>query len=398
MELAFEEYRAGKIVNVHRHVDSWFWDKYTAMPYVGCRSGCDFCYLRGSRYLGRRDPNTFDTFIRVKANAAELLRKELSRLESDVIACGDWQQPAEDHYQLSRKMLTVIHDLSFPLLVIERSPLLLRDLDLLVEINRRAWTGVIFSMSNVDRRLKQAFEPRSPGLKRRLLAMEQLATAGILVGTALMPILPLVGDDRTHLEEVVQATKDHGGSFVLGGSLTMDGVQAERTLDAVRKFEPALEARWRQLYDWKEGTEPQYGPPQSYSARIGSLVRDVCQRHGLKDRMPRYIPSGPLAVNKRLAEGLFLKTYELELNRAKGHRVWAYRKAAWTVDEYPQSIAALYAAQGEGGLTALPNIGKSLGKQIARWLNKYQQEQAASREGDGNENLYQRRQSDKAVS
>ncbi|MGH2621811.1 MAG: PA0069 family radical SAM protein, partial [Anaerolineales bacterium] len=81
MMLEFREYRPRRIVNVRKHVDGpWFWDKYSAHPYIGCRSGCELCYLRGSRYLGRRDPASFDTLIQVKSNAAELLRKELSRL------------------------------------------------------------------------------------------------------------------------------------------------------------------------------------------------------------------------------------------------------------------------------------------------------------------------------
>jgi len=72
LKLQYQEYRPRKIVNVHRHVDGpWFWDKYSAHPYVGCRSGCEFCYLRGGRYLGRRDPQSFDTLIQVKVNTAE---------------------------------------------------------------------------------------------------------------------------------------------------------------------------------------------------------------------------------------------------------------------------------------------------------------------------------------
>ncbi len=378
MELEFQEYRARKIVNVHRHVDSWFWDKYSATPYVGCRSGCEFCYLRGGRYLGRRDPDTFDTLIRVKINAVELLRKELSRLERDVIACGDWQQPAEDRYRLSRGMLEVVYDLGFPLLVIERSPLLTRDLDLLVEIDQQAWVGVIFSLSNVDPVLKRAFEPRSPGLKRRLRAMEALASAGILVGTALMPIIPFVGDDEEHLEDAVRATKEHGGAFVLGGGLTMEGVQAERTLSAARRLNPALEARWRQLYSWEEGGKPNYSPPRTYSARLGLMVRELCARHGLKDRLPRYVASGPLAVNKRIAERLFLKAYDLELEEARQYRIWAYRKAAWTVDEWPESLAELYQTRGEDGLRELPGIGKHLAAEIAKWLREMAIERAAT--------------------
>jgi DNA repair photolyase len=371
VKLEVQEYRARKVVNVHKHVDGpWFWGKYTAHPYVGCRSGCEFCYERGSRYLGRGDPDAFDTLIRVKTNAVDLLRKALPRMEREVMSCGDWQQPAEDRYQLSRGMLQVVHEFGFPLFIVERSPLLTRDLDLLVEINRESWVGVLFSISNLDPVLKRAFEPRSPGVKQRLRAMEQLAAAGILVGTSMMPIMPFVGDDEQLLDDVVRATKEHGGQCVLGGGLTMDGVQAERTLKAAQRFDPALEGHWRKLYRWEPGGKPTYGPSRAYNARIGLLVRELCARHGLLDRMPRYIAPGPLAINKRIAERLFLKTYDLELAQAQDYRIWAYRKAAWTVDELPESIADVYRMRGEAGLRALPAIGKSLAGEIARWLRE----------------------------
>jgi len=380
MKLEFQEYRVRKIVNVHKHVDGpWFWGKYTAHPYVGCRSGCAFCYSRGSRYLGRRDPKTFDTLIQVKINAVELLRKELPRLGRDVIACGDWQRPAEDRYRLSRGMLEVVRDFDFPLFIVERSPLLTRDLDLLVEINRQAWVGVVLSISSLDPILKRAFEPRSPGVRRRLRAMAQLAEAGILVGTGLMPVLPFVGDDEAHLEEVIRATKDHGGTFVLGSGLTMDGAQAERTLAAARRLDPALEARWRELYDWEEGGKPNYSPPGAYNARLGLLIRELCGRYGLLDRMPRYIAPGALAVNKRVGERLFLKTYDLELEEASDYRIWAYRKAAWTVDEWPESVAEIYEARGEAGLRELPGIGKKLAKEIAGYLQEEERGAASGR-------------------
>jgi DNA repair photolyase len=348
----------------------WFWGKYTAHPYVGCRSGCEFCYERGSRYLGRRSPDTFDTLISVKTNAVELLHKELSRLNHDVIAVGDWQQPAEDRYRLSRGMLEVVRNLGFPLFIIERSPLLTRDLDLLVEIDRQSWVGVLFSISNVDPDLKRAFEPRSPGVKRRLKAMEQLASAGILVGTSMMPIIPFVGDDEHHMDDMVRATKEHGGVCVLGGGLTMDGVQAERTLEAARRLDPVLEGKWRGLYRWDAGGKPAFGPPGAYNARLGLILRELCARHGLLDRIPRYIAPGPLAVNRRVAERLFLKTYDLELEQAKDYRIWAYRKAAWTVDEWPENVADIYQDRGEAGLRDLPAIGKSLAGEIARWLRE----------------------------
>jgi DNA polymerase (family 10) len=87
------------------------------------------------------------------------------------------------------------------------------------------------------------------------------------------------------------------------------------------------------------------------------------------DRMPRYIPSGPLAANKRIAELLFLKSYDLELEGVQEYRIWTYRKAAWEVDEWPESIAHVHQAQGESGLRKLPWIGKSLAAEIAGWLS-----------------------------
>ncbi len=369
--IQFEEYRPRKIVNVHKHVDGpWFWGKYTAHPYVGCRSGCEFCYCRSGRYMGRRDPEDFDRVIRVKVNAVELLRSELERLQPDVIASGDWQQLAERKYRLSRGMLEVVYEAGFALFVVERSPLLARDLDLLAAIHRRTWVGVLFSISSLDPILKRAFEPRSPGVSRRLQAMEKLALAGIVVGTSMMPVLPFIGDSEQHLNDLVRATRDHGGSCVLGGGLTMDGVQAERTLQAARRLDPTLESQWRAFYAWDLGGKPNYSPPGAYNARIGLLLRELCARHGLLDRMPRYIPPGPLAVNKRIAERLFLRTYDLELEQAPPYRIWAYRKAAWTVDEWPDSVAAILQREGESGLRALPAVGPSLAQEIAAWLRE----------------------------
>jgi hypothetical protein len=198
--------------------------------------------------------------------------------------------------------------------------------------------------------------------------MEKLAEAGILVGTALMPILPFVGDDEGRLEDAVRATRDHGGSFVMGGGLTMEGVQAERTLEVAQRVDPLLATRWRMLYNWGVQGKPNYSPVRVYSARLGLLLRELCARHGLSDRMPRCIAPGPLATNKRIAEQLFLKTYDLELEQANDYRIWAYRKAAWTVDEWSESVSDVYAARGEAGLQELPGIGESIAGEIAGWL------------------------------
>jgi DNA repair photolyase len=370
MRLEYQEYEARKIVNVRKHVDGWFWDKYSAHPYIGCRSGCLFCYERGSYYLKKEHLRNFDTQIRVKINAVELLHKELASLEPDVISCGDWQEPAESCYGLSRDMLKVVQEYGFPVFIVERSPTLTRDLDLLVAINKGSWVGVAISISSTEAVLKRAFEPHSPGVRRRLAAMERLALEGILVGTALMPVLPYVGDSDSHLEDVISATRNRGGKFVLAGGLTMSGLQAELSMKAVKSINNSMEEKWYALYKWGKRGNREYSLPRSYSARIGRKVRDLCAKYGLDDRLSRYIPPGNLGINKRIAERLHRKAYDLELEEAQMFRIWAYRRAAWTVDELPESIATIYSQKSKKGLVKLPNIGTRIASQIAEWIRE----------------------------
>ena len=374
MKPAYEEYRAKRVLNVHKHVDGWFFDKYTAHPYVGCAFGCEFCYSREEKYLGGRDPDCFDRVIRVKTNSAERLRRELSRQLVDVIACGDWQVPAEPDYRLSRRMLEVLLDLGFPLFIVERSPFLTRDLDLLSDINRQTWVGVVFSISTLDPSVKRSFEPRSPAVTLRLAAMARLAEEGILVGTALMPVIPHVADDDAHLEDVIVATKDHGGRFVLVGSLTMSGPQADRVWHVVDRYFARARPTFERLY-----ADGAYAPPRNYGADLSRRVRGLCQKHGLADRMPRWIEPGPLGVNRWVAEQLFRKTWDLELEGASERRVWAYRRAAWTVDELATSVEKLFDNQGVEGLMTLPGIGHRLSGLVADDLEVW-------REHDGPQN------------
>jgi len=107
-----------------------------------------------------------------------------------------------------------------------------------------------------------------------------------------------------------------------------------------------------------------------YSGRIGLKVRELCTKYGISDRMARYIPDGPLATNKRIAEDIFIKCYQMELESASSYKVWAYRRAGWIVDELDHDILAIYKKRGLNGLKALPNIGPSLAAFIAERLDR----------------------------
>ena len=137
-------YQPKSILNKGKRADHWFWTRYSAYPYLGCQHGCAFCYSRERKYIPHKpqDPDAtydeevdeFSHLIKIKENAPQLLRKALERVPMDAVFTGDYQ-PAEKKFKLSRQMLAVCLDLGFPVFILTRSPLVLRDMDLLAAIN-----------------------------------------------------------------------------------------------------------------------------------------------------------------------------------------------------------------------------------------------------------------------
>lgn len=357
MKARFETYRPKRILNVRKHADHWFWTRYSAYPYVGCQHGCAFCYCRERKYASHDDPADFSRLIRIKEDAPEMLRRELTRVPRDVISLGDYQ-PAERRFQLSRRMLEVALDLSFPVFVLERSDLVLRDLDLIVAIGERAAACVLFSAIATPESPHYgwitALENLAPVAERRFAAMEKLAAAGILTGTALMPVLPYLSDDETTLEAVVRRTAESGGRFVLVGGLTLADQQRRYFLDALSRVAPEFVARYEELY-----AVDAYMPPDGYWHRIAQRVAKLCANYGLGDRMPRPIAGDdPLALNKRVAQCLADESYHREVAEDSGYRVWAYRRAAWAIDDLREDVGELFRREGVAGLRGIPYIGQ----------------------------------------
>ena len=359
----FVPYRPKTILNKHKRVDHWFWTRYSAYPYIGCQHGCDFCYCRERKYAPYDDPDDFAYVIKIKENAPELLRRALARVPVDPVFTGDYQ-PAERKFGLSRKMLEVCLEAGFPVFVLERSPLVLRDLDLLQAIHARARTVVAFSIistpESANHRRVQDIERLSPSAEKRLAAMEQLAAAGIPTGTCFMPILPGLCDDDANLESVVRWTADHGGQFVLAGGLTLADQQRDTFFGVLRERFPDLTESYAGLY-----------PPGSYGAaeydhrHISRRVREHCERYGLRDRIPRpIIPGDKRASNKRVAEELADRCYGLDIEGASPSRVWAYRKAAWAIDDLEQDLGMLYRTMGRKGLASLKSVGPGIAAEI----------------------------------
>jgi len=362
-------YEAKKIVNVHKHIDGWYWNKYSAHPYIDCQHGCEYCYWRDEKYnmlarekdaQGLDDP--FSQYIKVKMNAAELLKRGLSKIPKDVIVTGDYQ-PAEVKFKLSRAMLEVCLELGFPVLINEKSPLLLRDLDLIRKIDDKSWACVLWSIAHHSSKgYRKIFEPNAPTIESRFEAMRKISEAGILTGTAFMPILPFICDMEENLEAVVRETGENGGTFVLAGGLTMSGAQATRYMRTIEEHYPRLVDDYKRIYDGG------YSPKTSYYGPKGRRVKELCGKYGIADRMPRYIQPSELATNKRIAEKLFNEAYYMEIEGKEPYRIWAYRRAAWTIDELEEDVKIIYQKTGIEGLRTIQGVGKAISERIAHEL------------------------------
>jgi DNA repair photolyase len=355
----FVPYRPKTILNKHKRPDHWFWTRYTAYPYKGCQHRCLFCYCRERRYCPFDDVNDFGFVVQVKENAPDLLRRALSRMPVGVVGTGDYQ-PAERKFRLSRHMLEVCLELGFPVFVLERSPLVLRDLDLLQAINEKAVAAVGFSIISTpdspgyDR--VREMENLAPPPERRFSAMEQLARAGILTGACMMPILPSVCDDDANLRAVVKWTAEHGGRYVIAGDLTLADQQREVFFDVLGERFPDLVEHYKGLYP-----PGSYGPAHSKWHGMALRLRELCEQHGISDRMPRpIIPGDKRALNKRIVEALANQVYLMELNDEPNRRVWAYRRAAWAIEDTEQDLRLIYRHMGRKGLESIQNVGPRL--------------------------------------
>ena len=364
---SFVPYKPKTILNKHKRADHWFWTRYSAYPYIGCQHGCEFCYCREQKYSPYDDPSDFAFVVKVKENAAELLRRALSRAAVDLVFTGDYQ-PAERKFGISRQMLEVCRDRGFPVFVLERSPLVLRDIDILQEINRGAPSVVAFSIiSTPDSPHYQAvrrMENLAPPPEKRFAAMETLARAGILTGACFMPILPGLCDDDANLEAVIRWTADHGGKFVLSSSLTLADQQNNYFFTVLRERFPELLSMYQRYYP------PTSYAPQDYPwPKIALRIRELCEKVGIRDRIPRpIIPGDKRALNKRVVERLADIVYDMECHQEPDYRIWAYRKAAWAIEDLEQSIGLIYQTFGLKGLQDIPNVGPMLGEKIEKML------------------------------
>ena len=177
---------------------------YAVNAYVGCQHACVYCYAKFmKRFTGHQE--AWGAFVDVKVNAAELLAKEIAKKKRGrvwISGVCDAYQPLERKYQLTRKCLEVLVRNRWPVRVQTKSPLVLRDLDILKQ-GRDVEVG--FTITTADERMRKIFEPGAPPVMKRIEALMVLHRAGIRTFVMIAPLLP--GADG--LPELLKDSADH---------------------------------------------------------------------------------------------------------------------------------------------------------------------------------------------
>jgi DNA repair photolyase len=162
---------------------------WTINPYVGCQHGCIYCYAKFmKRFSGHKE--NWGEFVDVKINAPELLSQGIKKKKKGrvwVSGVCDPYQPVEKKYELTKKCLEILQRNNWPVTIQTKSPLVLRDLDLLKKFHE---IEVGFTITTGDEKIKQIFEPRTSSIEKRVQALERLHQEGIKTYAMIAPLLP----------------------------------------------------------------------------------------------------------------------------------------------------------------------------------------------------------------
>ncbi len=290
------EIEAKSILNKTKRRDPWFLDDYTINPFSGCSFNCLYCYIRGSKYGEHMERK-----LGVKINAPELLEKALAnrakKKQHGIIVLASATDPylqIEKELKLTRQLLEVILKYRFPVHIITKSDLVIRDLDLLKEIDEKAilpkdlpglerGTIITFSFSTIEEKVAAIFEPGATAPSIRLKTLEACANQGFLTGVSMMPLLPWISDTTQQLEAMFSAFKKHLAHYVFPGHLTLYGDDPSSSkalvMRAIEKHYPELMPKYLEYF--KNRTDM----PAYYKKAFYTKMSELGQKNGLRNRI-----------------------------------------------------------------------------------------------------------------
>ncbi|HET6866489.1 MAG TPA: hypothetical protein VFH80_11285 [Solirubrobacteraceae bacterium] len=248
------------------------------------------CFARPThKYLDFDAGRDFEREIVVKVNAPELLRAELARpsWKGEHVALGtntDPYQWVEGRYKLMPGIWEAMRDAANPCSVLTKSPLLLRDLELMKQIAERTEFSAALSVPTLDERAWRATEPRSPNPRARLEAVAELTRAGIRTGILIAPLMPGINDSPEQIAPILEMASESGAAYVTGIALHLRGDVKNLFFEWLREHRPDLIPLYRRLYERGAYMHP------DERRRISQLVKGVELSPGERMRgtlMPR---------------------------------------------------------------------------------------------------------------
>ena len=224
--------------------------------------------------------------VLVKVNAIDLLRKELPRKRvKGTIGTGSMSDPylpLEKERFLTGQAMQIIADNQFPVHIITKSDLVLRDLEVLLQISR-IYAAVTFTLTTVDDSLAKKIEPGAPLPSARLRAMQELSRHGILTGVTMMPILPLIEDTQENIAQIVAKAKQSGATFIIPSfGMTLRDRQRIYYFQKLDQHFPGL----KQAYIKRFGNR--YFAPARNSPQLEIAFQALCQKAGLVTAIPQF--------------------------------------------------------------------------------------------------------------
>lgn len=260
---------------------------WTINPYRGCELGCTYCYARYTHGFLELDRwEDFEQRIFVKEGAAAALRRSLRRrdLRGQPIAIGtatDPYQPAEQRFGVTRELLTAFLDAEgLDLSLTTKSPLVLRDLELLTALDRRHALTLNITITTLDRALARRLEPHAPEPRARLAAVERLAEAGLAVAIFCKPVLPGINDGEETLRPLFAAAARAGACDVVASPLFLQRATRARFMPWLASEFPAVAGLYRRLFAERDRLSP---------AAVDQLLVDF-RRLRLAYGFPRSLP------------------------------------------------------------------------------------------------------------
>jgi DNA repair photolyase len=273
-----KEITAKTLLSHAKQPDPWFGIKYSMNLYRGCQHQCIYCDSRSECY---RIENFND--ILIKVNAIELLDRELSRKRvKGTIGTGamnDPYMPVEADVKITQRALQVILKHKFPVHILTKSELVLRDLEILKQI-KKVYAAVSFTVTTINDELGKKLEPGASLVSKRFDALYKLASEGITTGILLMPVLPFIEDTEENIKGIIKRASESGASYIIPAfGMTLRDRQREYYYNQLDRLFPGA----RQKYEIHYG-EKYYCSVPCYK-NLENIFHEDCMKYNIAERI-----------------------------------------------------------------------------------------------------------------